>query len=260
MTEQALYATRIEQTDKLPGRYSRVYFGSEFCERLMPSDDDVRRVVETAGGKGIAVTVLTPYVTGAGIVRLKELFDALAPLSAGGLEVVVNDWGTLRILDTERFIPVLGRLLTRQEHDPRIPHIKKRTPAMDDHFRSFPMDSDISAGFLARWNIHRMELDNVFQGIRRTGTMTASLYVPYGYLSTTRMCPFRDRPRPANFIRRIDECGKECEKYTVTLTNKDMKETILMRGNTQFFRNEAMPENLASLSIDRIVYQPELPA
>lgn len=43
------------------------------------------------------------------------------------------------------------------------------------------------------------------------------------------------------------------------LQHKQMPADLLLKGNTQFFKNEQLPDNLKDLSIDRIVYEPEIP-
>ena len=60
-------------------------------------------------------------------------------------------------------------------------------------------------------------------------------------------------------MRAIEPCGHECQIYTFGLTHKDMPVKLMLRGNTQFFRNDTLPENLDELGIDRLVFEPDLP-
>jgi hypothetical protein len=38
-----------------------------------------------------------------------------------------------------------------------------------------------------------------------------------------------------------------------------MPVTILLKGNSQFFRNDKLPENLEEMGIDRLIFEPEIP-
>jgi len=93
---------------------SRLYFGQEFCEHLIPSPEELRQAVYFARQLGWAFTYVTGYLTRDGITRTRANLDALVELE--GEEVVVNDRGLLSVLrrDYPSLTPVMGRLLVRQ--------------------------------------------------------------------------------------------------------------------------------------------------
>src|SRR5437867_3594050 len=63
-----------------------------------------------------------PYVTDRGLARPRPLLEAAASERGEGTEVVVNDWGVLRLVRREfpGLRPVLGRLMNKMMRDPRV--------------------------------------------------------------------------------------------------------------------------------------------
>jgi hypothetical protein len=74
-------------------RFTRIAYGTEFCENLIPSRDSLRAVAAS----GRPLTFLTPYAGDEGIANIR----ALLPELPAGSEVVFNDWGVLRMLRRE---------------------------------------------------------------------------------------------------------------------------------------------------------------
>ena len=261
--EKAVYYTRPEDVLDSGETCDRIYFGHEFCQRLLPSPEDLCRAASHAEDRGLGFTFVTPFVTNAGLKRVGELTCAvLDRMQDRGMEVVVNDWGVLHFLRREHpdVTLVLGRLLTKQKRGPRLLRIAGRMPeAAVDHFRRSNADVPHVTEFLKRMSVGRVELDNLLQGIRRNDGLPASLYHPYGYISTTRLCLMMRGDRPGKNLRSLGVCGRECRHYDVTLRHRDMPADILLKGNTQFFRNDEFPDDLDSLNINRLVYTPALP-
>ena len=261
--EKAIFISRIENLAHLAPEHSRLYYGNEFCEHLVPSPADLTRVLEVAGERGLDFTLVTPFVTNRGIEALKPLVEEVGKRALGA-EIVVNDWGMLKVLG-ESFGRtggiVLGRLLTKQKRGPRILNIRDRVPArMIEHFRMPNVDVPVLSDFLLERGIDRVELDNPLQGIQRSEPrLAASLYYPFVYVTTTRYCLTATCEGGRKNLRSITPCGRECGKYAFTLSHRHMPVKLLLRGNTQFFRNDALPENLEELKIDRLVYEPEIP-
>lgn len=260
--EKAIFITRIENLRYLENEdCQRIYFGIEFCERLIPPVEDVDKVIRLARAQKLGFTLVTPYVTEPGLEKLREIFEHLVK-GAVKCEVVFNDWGVFNLLtrypDLE---PVLGRLLTKQKRGPRLLNVQSHVPrTMLEHFRHTNTDLPIYQEFLRKKGVTRIELDNTVQGIRKHSDFQASLYHPYVYISTTRMCLTnscdRENRKP---MRAIFPCGFECRKYTFQLEHKDMPRKILLKGNTQFYENHSIPGELENLNVDRLVYMPEIP-
>jgi hypothetical protein len=265
-TEALEHAVMFSRLDALLGwreATDRVYFGHEFCQRLLPAGEELMRAAKHVSSEGHGFTFVTPFVSNAGLRRVQDLVGQLVSSAcAEGLEIVVNDWGVLHWLRREHpsVSPVLGRLLSKQKRGPQILHLTETLPpAATDHFCRANVDTTPVSEFLRGAGVQRVELDNLLQGIRRDGGLSASLYYPYGYVTTTRLCVFMGGDRPDKDPRSIGTCSRECFRYDVSLRHDHMPVPLLLRGNTQFFHNDTLPDNLQELNITRLVHQPALP-
>jgi hypothetical protein len=226
-------------------------------------------------------------VTNPGVESLEKLFTWLRDNKIN-CEVIINDYGVLDLLNEKyrALLPVFGRLLTKQKRDPRILRLRKTKPEKNKFFKnkdgyyvilskkapdsviSYYKETNINVpiirSFLKSYRMKRAEIDNLLQGIRLEipkSDLSVSLYIPYGYITTTRLCsanPFRNIK---SFSCKISFCRKECKKYDVRLKGKYVPKVIYKKGNTMFFKNKKVPaqKELSRIGIDRIVYQPEIP-
>jgi hypothetical protein len=236
----------------------RLHLGNEFCERLIPSVAVLRRAVALADAAGFKLTLATPSVPDAGLARLRRLFRLLP----GDVEVVVNDYGVLRLLQREfpALEPVAGRQLCKAIKDPRLPS--------EQWARLNPGSADAPAfrDMLDRLGIRRIELDvppYARPSDLRTGGPALSVHAPFGYAVRGRICRVgslrfdgRGKFRPGL------GCGKECLRYACRLTRPaDRRRSDLesfQRGNSIFYRHDAgmrqaMWRAVANGWIDRIV-------
>jgi len=259
--ENAVFFTTPEDLKFHAEPYQRAYFGHEFCQRLLPAVAGLKSAIEIANSTGKTFTLVTSFVSNAGLARVQELLEVLAneKISGETPEVVVNDWGVLHLVHRKYpHIPiVLGRLLTKQKRGPQILRIDKDIPeSAVDHFRRSNVDVPRVRDFLARMNVKLVELDNLLQGISRNGGLPASLHYPFGYITTTRLCLLMNGDSKDKNLRSLGNCRMECRQYQVTLRHEEMPVDILLKGNTQFFFNGQLPENLEELGIKRLVYTP----
>ncbi|HLF85032.1 MAG TPA: hypothetical protein VI837_12730 [Blastocatellia bacterium] len=256
--------------------FTRCAYGNEFCEHLIPSPRRLEAVLTAASERAMGLTLLTPYVSNAGIELLKPLFGMLS--ESGANEVVFNDWGVLNLLRREfpRLKPVQGRLMNKSLRDPRVTGVYAASdapaPALVSLRRS-NLDCASYTGFLSGLGVDSVELDNLPQGVDLTfaeNGVKASAYVPFGFISTSRICMAagihydkREKFQPGA------PCHHECQthllEYAYTNTpfdNRDQK--FYLKGNSYFYAHtEAMLCGLFEQSrsglIDRIVFQPRLP-
>ncbi|MDX1595246.1 MAG: hypothetical protein R3298_13445, partial [Gammaproteobacteria bacterium] len=201
--EQALECTRPRRLEalvsgagpslpELPGDWpasgrhvDRLYLGSEFCERLIPPLDLLRRVVNWAGAHGVALTLATPIVSDGGLRLLRRVLRHLP----AGSEVVVNDWGVLHLLrrDHPNLRPVAGRGICKAIKDPRLP---SATWA-----RLYPpsFGSTRHAAMLARRGFVGVQLDIApFARPRdlHVPGLPVAVNVGHGYVTKGRTCRF----------------------------------------------------------------------
>lgn len=260
--EKAILISDVENLKYVSQEYSRLYFGAEFCENLIPSAEDLNSALEFISKNKMEFTFITPFLTNEGIKRIKPLLNLITKVKPDA-EIVINDWGLLRLINREYqgLNLSLGRLLTKQKRGPQILNLLGKVPEdMIRHFQQSNIDSSALSDFLISRQIKRVELDNLLQGIRRPfPSLKGSLYMSFAYITTTRLCLFSslddkiDKP-----LRAITPCNKECQAHAFMLRHKQMPVGLLLKGNTQFFKNEQLPDNLEDLSVDRIVYEPEI--
>ena len=261
--EQALFISKVENLRYYDAHFSRLYYGNEFCDQLIPCLGDLDQTLDFVLENGLDFTFVTPYVTDKGLEKLRILLEELAERKPDS-EVVFNDYGVLRVLSSQHngLEPVMGRLLNRMKRGPRLLMVIDKLPQTTvEYFRSSNLTVPILCEFLNDNGVRRVELDNVLQGIDLTlDSLKASLYVPFAYVATTRLCLANscDIPGREELIG-IFPCRKECQRYTFLLKNPIMPVALIRKGNTIFFSNEVVPEGLEERGIDRIVFEPEIP-
>lgn len=259
--EKAVFIAKKEQIPLIKNGFTRLYFGQEFCERLIPSKGDLEEALKFAADSSMAFTLVTPFLTEPYLHRWVETAKAVHE-RVPDAEIVANDWGFLRIMRKEMASHpfLLGRLLCKQKRGPQILRIlDKVPPTMLDHFRRSTSDVPITREFLKTLGIKRIELDNLLQGIERDNDIPGSLYYPYGYITTTRLCLSNSCTDRKESLRAIFPCGKECQRLSFTLTHKDMPVPVYLAGNAQFYHYEKLPENPEKYNIDRLVFEPGIP-
>jgi len=260
--------------------YQRIYWGVEFCQNLIPTLSDTKRVLEFIKKNNLKFTLVTPFVTEQGLKRLKEIFSWLKKQNVNS-EIVVNDWGALDYLHngfSKYFGFALGRLLVRQQRDPMIKKVLEKQlpfavkgkdgkiniivhqPPAKKYQRGIKasyINSPLVQDFLSKFGIERVELNNLTQGLNlEESKFKKSLYTPFVNISTTRFCPMETKFQK---IYRINVCRRECQGYYDILRNKAVPKIIYKRGNTTFYRNPVNIKKIKNLGIDRLVFQPELP-
>ena len=261
-------------------RYKRIYWGVEFCQNLIPTLKDTREILRFINKNSLNFTLITPFVTEKGLKRLNEIFHWLKKQKIIP-EIVVNDWGVLDCLHSEfgnYFDLALGRLLVRQQRDPamqrvlqkQLPFAVKRKDGKisiiihkppqrryQEGIKASYINSFLVQGFLAKFGVKRIELNNLIQGLNLDGLkFKKSIYTPFVNISTSRFCPMETKFQK---IYRINVCKKECQKYYDILRNKAIPKIIYKRGNTTFYKNPVDIKEVLKNRLDRIVFQPEVP-
>lgn len=261
--EQAIFISRIENLRYFTPHFSRIYFGNEFCEQLVPSVTELGRVLDFVAEKKLEFTFVTPYLTDNGLKRCEALLKALVRERPGS-EVVFNDYGMLRVLRGSygELEPVMGRLLNRMKRGPRLMMVIDKLPESTvEYFQSSNLTVPALGKFLNENGVKRVELDNVLQGFDFSlDGLAASLYMPFAYVTTTRLCLVNscDVPEREELIA-IFPCKRECQKYTFYLRNEIMPVLLIRKGNTIFFENNVLPDGIEEMGVTRIVTEPEIP-
>jgi hypothetical protein len=263
--EQAFYVSKVENLKYFSKDFTRLYFGQEFCERLIPTEEQLEEVLSFVEKESLNFTFVTPYVTNHGLERLEDQIGFLGKKKPDA-EIVFNDWGVFQFLREAwpGLTPVMGRLLNKMKRGTRIMNILDKVPRETrDFFQGSNLNVPAVGRFLKSRGISRVEFDNLLQGITLEGAdkeIHKSLYMPFVFVSTTRFCLSAncDSPQKIDYVG-IGACGRECQKYTFNLENPVMKLPLIRKGNAIFFLNENIPDVVSNRSVDRIVIEPEIP-
>lgn len=232
------------------------YFGSEFCEFLLPAAKVLKRALDLAKDAKRQLTLLTPLACDGVIERLRDIL----PLLPEDSELVVNDWGVASF--ARREFPHLrlaaGRLLCKMIKDPRLDN------AVWASLYPHGLGGRSFHALLDRLGVVRIELDlppyatpRLFSGLG----IGAALHAPYAYVSKGRLCKIgslslatEQRYAPGR------ECQRECLSYAATSERpgKSADLETRQRGNTLFYRHTramsaAAAAAVAQGSLQRIV-------
>jgi hypothetical protein len=264
-TKLSAWMTAVtERFAELP--VSRFYFGTEFCENLLPT----AAAVEAVAHASLPVTFLTPYVSDRGLAQLRPLLGLLR----AGTEVVFADWGVLNVLRWEfpALVPVQGRLLNKSLRDPRVTNLYSIHGAENaslDAMRRSNLDNASYANLLERFGVTRVEMDHLPQGNHFElggSAMRAHVYAPFGFISTSRVCMAAGlHYRGAEKFQPGAPCRHECQTHLLeyTYTNspfENLDQQFWLKGNTYFYTHTGeMLDRLLEAPVDRLVFQPRVP-
>jgi len=254
--EKALFIQNAGQLKYFNHSFGRIYFGAEFCERLLPNKNDFLVVKKFCEKQGVGFSFVTPFLTNAGMRRVLPLAKALSERD----ELVVNDYGLLHAAKESKATLVAGRLLNRQYRDPRILSFKAKVPK---EFYAHLMQSHAASKhfqkFLRQNGVARVELDNLAQGIAPDlgkSSLRCSLHFPFCFVSATRLCLIANCDK-ISFHGKIGvfPCNKECKLYQFKLGNSFFPTALYLFGNAVFFQNNELPKEkeLLRKGIDRLV-------
>ncbi len=234
---------------------THLYYGSEFCEHLLPSARSLRKMLARAERAQLRFALLTPVASPDVLRRLEPLL-ALLP---EGAEVVVNDWGVGHLMQGFPGLrPVAGRILCRMTRDPRL------GSAEWAHRCGTAVASGPLQAVFRRIGFTRLEIDvplfpepALFAGL----PLPKAVHLPYSCVAKGRMC------RPGSMSIEGPErfavgrrCRKECLSLAATTSRPGFCDALqtLHVGNTLFSRHsgemlEAVRAAARSGSIERIV-------
>ena len=233
-----------------------LYFGSEFCQELIPVANDAETFFVHCAAHDLEAVLLTPLVTHKGLNRLTRLLNDLASRQCFP-SVVFNDWGVFELLRTK--YPDLprhmGRLMNRGLRDPRLDIQAKgadgentergagiRKLATSLGVSAVESDADLEPGFLGAGS----------DGLTRT------LHVPFTFVSSGRNCLEKAAAAPEGkgiFTHGLQSgCSAPCRGICRQELRQDTQKQMWRAGNTLFF--EAPPEWISRhvKLADRVVF------
>ncbi len=227
----------------LPRRIRRLYLGDEFCANRMPSEKELEDLLRLAHTKNWAVSILTPPLTDEGLARCLPLFDRLRSIRPAP-EVVANDWGVFFTLrESYPGLDVgLGRLLNKGFKDPRLPdpeRFARHSREARELLHHCTFDSRSFQERAALLGVRRLERDLLPYGKPRVAGLerfALSVYVPFGYFTTGRVCWTASLRRPAGKKFSLGgPCDRLCERLPVAFDRAESGLAIHRNGNSFFY-------------------------
>ncbi len=251
---------------QLPHRLERVYYGNEFCERKIPSVKETAEAWERAGEKGLAFSLLTPFLTDDGMEAIRPVLHWLAAREDPGLEVVVNEFGLMSLAAREypQLSLVLGRLLNKMKRMPRFNRrdLESLPPGQYRSLSSCSYTIPRLMDFLRQSGVERVEFDPLLQDLDVAGVdCPKSLYFPWSYITLFRVCEIGSMNLPEERKFKLAEpCRRECLSYHQPRFGALNMPPQVVKGNAAFMCVELRPVGYyLERGFDRIVFQPRLP-
>ena len=254
-----------------------IYFGQETCEILIPSVNQIQKVMEFCTANEYSFTFVTPYVAPKGIVKLSNCLEYLNSLTEE-IEVVVNDYGVLHLIEKKytNLIPVLGRLLTKLKRDPRFTisgydtasSELKNQASVEKNQKLVTQTSSIDIKtyqeFLKKKGITRVGIDTVSQGLNnkilKKWGFPVDLYWPWTYSTSGRNCAIAAHTQPGKSFHPTDEpCHFQCKEFEFTLTSDKRMFKTVQRGNAVWINSEPLGKDIFKSGFQRLIYQPYIP-
>lgn len=260
-------------------RFSRLYFGQETCEYLIPELEELKRAYYISRQLGWDFTYVTGYVTDKGLEKAGKNLEFLVK-EGGDTEVVVNDWGVLSFLHREfaELKPVLGRLLIKQKRLARFAfsrppiNMARIDVSMEEIaknqgrvLRGLNISIKSYREELKSLGIERVEVDIVPQGVDidpQGWGLRVSFYFPWAYITAGRNCSTAGIIEPEREYVVVGEgCPRLCRKINRASNLDQFATPIIQRGNAVFAYTQgyAYPYLKGEIPVDRLIFQPYIP-
>jgi len=237
-------------------RLAALYFGSEFCQELLPGLREAEEFCDHCRQRGLEAVILTPLVTHKGLTRLSRLLSKLVDRSWSPA-VVFNDWGVFELLRTTQ--PSLslrmGRLMNRGLRDPRLKQqptktgdektqrgagLRKLVSSMG--VSAIESDADLEPGYLGAGD----------SGLKRV------LHLPYTFAASGRNCLEKAAATPTDkgvFTQGLSSgCAAPCRGVCRREYRKDTSRPMWRAGNTVFFETPMEWVSAHITLADRLVF------
>jgi hypothetical protein len=280
--EKAISIRRLSDLSDTAKDYDCIYFGVEFCQWLLCNLSDLMKVRDFCRSNDKKLVLVTPWVTDSGLDMVYDIISGYLK-NEKDLEVVVNDFGMLKLISdefNERVTITLGRLLSNQRRDPRTLTFKDiDCKELYEHYKHSTFDYPPLTDFLKKYNVERVEIDNLLQGVTVPSDIKGvsfSLYYPYNYVTVTRNCVFCYNDKPSASIgpggtqsstigssgtlawKNKKGCMKNCIDTVLKLNCDEISETLYLKGTAMFIKNEEINLEDNKL-INRLVYSSDIP-
>ena len=256
-----------------PAEIRYLYFGTEFCEHLIPEEEEIRKWKKICECDNLVPVFVTPMVSDWGLNRLKMCFDLIST-ELQEAEIVVNDYGVAELIRSSYpgLKIIFGRMLDKLTHESRA-----LANEFEDYYGVKGIQYAVHPGNVSGYSqraisifqVKRFEYDLPNVGILLPpNSFHYSLYWPFSFLTTGRVCMFHSFEEEGvnRFLAGYHSCRKICRTTDLVLRKplngfrtKDGKFTnelnLFQKGNTIFYLadNRATIQSLPQF--DRIVIE-----
>lgn len=260
--ERVALIDNLKKLEQLDAHYNRVYYGSEFCDQLMPSVSGMEAVFTLCAKRRVEISVVLPYInqrnSGKAVSLLRYLSQAHPET-----ELVVNDYGLLYLAGHEykNFTIVLGRIFSRQKRGvmlgapdgaDRLKNMIKTDQEEAYLFQSILENAD-AVDFFKAMGITRFGVDNIPDLPHIIDGVSVDLYFPYVFLTTTNYCVLFSAGTGSRNRGRADECPGFCQTADVKRIDINGVQ-VCLKGNAQFaFNEKILPDKNISRLVEVII-------
>jgi len=215
-------------------KYTYLYFGTEFCERKIPSLDFAKKIFDYAIENNKVPVLLTPPLTNNGLKRYLKLIEELKEKEKK-FEVTINDSGLLLELQDFGLKLNLGRLILKMKKGPEITSGALLESA--DNFKDSSLSNPLFMKFYQNQKIKQFETDLPPQGINLPDNQPVTMYLGNTVISLTRRCIYPGIDTE-EYNYDIKECHYECKSCTILKNTKYYSQPIYVIGNAELIKNK----------------------
>jgi len=241
-----------------PFQLEQIRLGNEFCERLIPTTNQVNKAITLANQFHLGFALVLANLTDQGHKKLQRIL----PILPHGCEIVVNDWGTayLVTLAHPNLKVTAGRLLCKHLKEARI-----STPA-EDPIVKWPVSNEQFLSVLADLNIQHAEVDlapHTRIPDKKIRGISLGMHLERGYSAKSHVCTVGSLHQPdADKFTSGHRCRRECLEYItrvpkIIYPRKNSLE-MYQRGTTWFYNysdrmNQSIALALQNQRVDRAI-------
>lgn len=213
LSEKTIFLSpiQLQRIEKSPKQIKAAYIGSYCCEHLLPSVDDVKKIISM----GMRPIISAPILTDRFLDRLCRVVQDVLSFVVKP-EVSINDIGSLVKLRR-----LFGNSVDISAGRHLFAYMAKDSIAYNEHFTK-------------EFNISFLETDNAHNAdsLLRSGKFKIAFHYPFRIYALTRICPYcKTIP---------NECSRQCVDRCIPLNGGE----IIWRGNAYFTRENVMPKLL----------------
>ncbi|MEA3514936.1 MAG: hypothetical protein U9R34_05645 [Nanoarchaeota archaeon] len=214
--EKAIHFRAIHNLDRIKIKdIGRFYFGEEFCDRLLPSNQEMKEVVNKARESNKDISLLIPPLSETGLKKAISLINLLD----SGSEVIVNDYGALNLVANEFENPIIiGRVMGRN---------------ILQALNIFNNDKDLIKENILLFGSRIKGIDVDYFNANKINPILAkildfSFYRGPFFWTVTRRCAFNSNSQS---LHKFAACKKECLKNKAIIKNTLVNKRFLLEGN-----------------------------